>query len=828
MTDTQTRLYHPTRASDRVAVVSVRPASSPGQFLVQVALGASRHALTNTRMFGPYDVDAATKLWQDAVAKLREAGYGSGGTAALVDALRSKSPKKRARAAQAAGWRRDLGTVEVLLERAANPREDIGSVLHALARMDETRAIPFARLEADKKLLWRRRAGVEALRLLGDDEGLAAARARAIERLPVAAGEHTVDALVALALADKKEAGLAADTLYELGTATSVDAARRVIAKLTLARAGTWRYVKSVLKRALIRMDGETVGALIHQIELASRATKGTDASVKSGLDGETRTVRILSRPTADYLRRLVWRWLTRIAKYDAGDFGKIAAWLLVPYRGMDDVVPKGRMPRTGQSYLLHRILYGSSKRFELQWRNLRMLLREGASHQVASGVREEAEPSLWDAAPEAYLTLLARARHPLVTAFAARAVKARHPDLLRSATTEELELIFAQDDDAIALLALPELRRRFDHNAPDLALVGKLLASESERARALGLAYLTDSAHVWTRDAACAVAFLSIPHEAARETAARLFIASARSLSPEVRSEVAARIVMRVGEPEPIEGAHMALAEAARALAAEITAWLTTDVALALLARGTDAAELVASLALLDHPGTYDALGHERVIAYLGSERVVVRKVALYALRQAPAGRDLVTIMQVAESDWADVRIAAGELLAALDATGFDVARWMMVLDATRPEIQAAARRLLSAHIERVETSALITRLAEHPDREMRRFVIGLAIAHLPAGAEALSALLPVLRGVLFDVRPSRELRTRVLDLLALRGLASEDEGLLAAAVLSDVVRSATHDVRERALRALVELQLTWPILTHAASPVSLVIEVA
>ena len=66
------------------------------------------------------------------------------------------------------------------------------------------------------------------------------------------------------------------------------------------------------------------------------------------------------------------------------------------------------------------------------------------------------------------------------------------------------------------------------------------------------------------------------------------------------------------------------------------------------------------------------------------------------------------------------------------------------------------------------------------------------------------------------------------MLDLLALRGLASEDEGLLAAAVLSDVVRSATHDVRERALRALVELQLTWPILTHAASPVSLVIEVA
>ena len=52
---TSHRLYHPTRP-DRLAVVSVEPASQAGSLLVQVARGPSRANLLDTRLFGPYVV----------------------------------------------------------------------------------------------------------------------------------------------------------------------------------------------------------------------------------------------------------------------------------------------------------------------------------------------------------------------------------------------------------------------------------------------------------------------------------------------------------------------------------------------------------------------------------------------------------------------------------------------------------------------------------------------------------------------------------------------------------------------------------------------------
>ena len=171
------------------------------------------------------------------------------------------------------------------------------------------------------------------------------------------------------------------------------------------------------------------------------------------------------------------------------------------------------------------------------------------------------------------------------------------------------------------------------------------------------------------------------------------------------------------------------------------------------------------------------------------------------------------------------DVREAAARLLARLDVTGFALDHWMAILDATRPEVQAAARALLTTHLAAVDIESVLARLAQHPDRAMRAFVVDLALAHLPPDVAAFERMLPLLRAVLFDVRPLRALRTRVLDLVITRGLASEDAALAAAGVLGDVLRSATHDVHERALRGLVELSLAWPIVGMGlASTVKLV----
>jgi hypothetical protein len=169
---------------------------------------------------------------------------------------------------------------------------------------------------------------------------------------------------------------------------------------------------------------------------------------------------------------------------------------------------------------------------------------------------------------------------------------------------------------------------------------------------------------------------------------------------------------------------------------------------------------------------------------------------------------------------DWEDVRKAASRRLMQVDVSGFDLAAWMGLLDSTREEVQEAARDLLRRNLDRVDTHEVLSRLAQHPSPSMRGFVVDLAISHLRPGFVRLAKMEPLFRAVLFDVRPDRKLRTRVLGLLVERGLCDGAQADLAASILGDVVRSVTHDVRERALEGLVRLQLAYPEVT---SPVHL-----
>src|SRR5205823_5198883 len=97
---------------------------------------------------------------------------------------------------------------------------------------------------AGRKLLSRRRSAVEALRNLGDEEGLEEARQRALERLPdslrgllATLGEDddattAVDRLVqAVKGLDLPSSGLVLDTLYELATPLPVATVCRLLAQ---------------------------------------------------------------------------------------------------------------------------------------------------------------------------------------------------------------------------------------------------------------------------------------------------------------------------------------------------------------------------------------------------------------------------------------------------------------------------------------------------------------------------------------------------------------------------------------------------------------------
>src|SRR5690606_19056118 len=111
--------------------------------------------------------------------------------------------------------------------------------------------------------------------------------------------------------------------------------------------------------------------------------------------------------------------------------------------------------------------------------------------------VREESYPEHWDARPRAYLRLASAARLPEVLDFAAHGLR-RHPLVVRDAGLKALLGMLGGDHADVRALALGELERRFDPEAPNLALLRRLLAHEAEAARELGVSFGERSATAW------------------------------------------------------------------------------------------------------------------------------------------------------------------------------------------------------------------------------------------------------------------------------------------------------------------------------------------
>lgn len=825
----QVRLFHPTRAAQRLAVVSVDRAGAKA--MLQVARGKGRTALVDVRMFGPFEEEALAAAHAGVLAELRDEGYVAAGLGQLLLALEAKSPRVRSRAAQRLAWRREASAVEPLLRLCDKPKEDVATVIDALGALGDPRAIPAVRAEAEKKLLSRRRSGVEALRALGDQEGLAAARARARERLPegvrAALSATTPSALSeALAAVTLKDRGLAIDTLYELDEPGCRAAAlQALLLGDAFAQAHLWRYAKSVWKRALLRRDHDALGRLTHAFEVKSRAFAGTRDTLKSGYDGETRETRVFSRGTVDYLRRRAWRQLRLLARFAPDEYALAAAACLAPYVDGDDVL-KGPVPPTGRSWLLHQILLGRSPRYELNARGMVFKMRPKAP--AATG-REERFPELWDRVPRAYVRVLGACRHTLAQRFAYDAVTRRAPQALQQATHAEVAALLGADEARIVDLGLQELRRRFDPAKPDLELVLELASSSKDLVRSYGLTWLNESARAWTRDLAWIERFLGAAHSEAREAAARLVLGALPALDPALRRELAARLLALVEQPETEEGMLAGFAEVLRSGLAALAADLCpTARALALVGAANDSAVSVGAAILAHKAGALELLGMPRVLQMTRHEKAAVRRAAMALLQGAvdDLRRDPSTLFGLLESDWDDVRAAALVLLDAVDLGALGLDGLVGLADSTRADVQAKARSILEAALtqdtsDALDVHELLGRLAQHPSAAMRSWVVDLALAHLKPGYVRLAKCELLFRAVLFDVKPDRRAKRRVLDFLAARGTQDENQAELAAGILGDFVRSRTRDEHERALSALAQVKLAFPTV---GGPVRLV----
>jgi hypothetical protein len=330
-----------------------------------------------------------------------------------------------------------------------------------------------------------------------------------------------------------------------------------------------------------------------------------------------------------------------------------------------------------------------------------------------------------------------------------------------------------------------------------------------------MGMRWVRLTAPVWTRDAERIADFLGAAHVDMRALVVELARNALRQL-PEVRQQLALRLLVILRQPEPAPGAHEGFGQLARlALLDELDAVLSLDEIVTLVAAGSPSAQSIAGELLGRRPEAVTELGLERLVALAQHEIVAVRAAAHRLIRSAGdlLQKDPSPLYVLVESDWPDTRNLAFDLLRTQihpEALGLDGI--IGLIDSNRPDVQEVGCGLVRQHFAVLPADELIFRLTQHPHPALRRFTIDLVMGHLPPGAEALEKVIDFCRKALLDLWPDRRVKRCVLDFLGKRGLEDARQAAVAARVLGEMVRLQGRADFERALEALVRIQLAYP----------------
>lgn len=824
-------LQHPGAAAHaRVSLVSIEPASAPGMILVRIATGPNRRQLGGGTAFGPFPLSEAESRLQQVVERLRGAGYVElGEYADLLQKLTLPSRRQRALAAANLGWRRAAVVVPALLDAAAQATTELPVIVDALGRIGDARAIALCREQAAKKLLSRRRSGVEALRSLGDVQGLLEARAAGMQRLPEAiagllveldapdaktAATPAVEALQAAVMAlEPLRRGLVIDQLYEFATPLCVAVVRRCLA-IEWESPHLWRYTKSICKRAQLRVDVDTFAQLALAIERRRGRTAGVRGELKSGLDGQSRKTPVFAPRTQVWMVRAHARWLRRLAHWGGGSYVRAAAAVLERYDSDDAREPKGLISPFGYALLLHRLLHAAGPRFRevsaarVVARNAAAVTQPWARDHVPFGDR-------WEQAPASYLRLAAFGRLPEVREFGCAGVLA-HPAVLDDA--DDAVLAALVDAPApLSLLAERAIEQRFQIEQPDIALCAELLDA-GDGARALAQRLLAASQSHWRAQAGAVLLLLLRRSLLARAAAAQAVLAALPTLEPAVRRELLVHLLDALDATTATAAPESAsaLVEVLLAYAEEAAASRSLEQILAWIQDGDLPRRSVGGALLGAHPYALSMLGTARLVALADDEVQSVRAAACLLVGRAldSLRDDPWPLLTLAETRFPDTRRCAFELLGKLDIEQLGIDALVALCDSNHARVQDFARRWIGAHLARLDSVRLLECLIEHPHAPMRAFALELVETCLPPGAQAFARVQPFLHSSLLTPRLPRPAKDRLLRVVAARGLVDIEQGQLAIAILGAALRTAIQRDFEPLVLALTRIQLAWPAL--------------
>jgi hypothetical protein len=811
MTAMIVRLFSMTQTPACV-MLSLEPAPQAGHdaYYVREATGLVPNKLTGGTVYGPFaKAEALSALEQLQLAYVAR-GYLERKRRDYLQALLQTDRKARARAAIQVGWRKPVGALEALLKAAAEATTEISSVVDALARLSDQdpRVIAVASEQAQKKLLSRRRSGVEALRVLNDASGIATAfesgLARLNSELTQLLSQMNHSDLNNLPLLKSKlqslsapELGLTLDQLYEFDTQLAMAAVRELAFENAL-KPGRFRYTKSIFKRALLRNDAWMLAKLTRLFELTR--TPAITTSIKSGLDGQSRQSSIYSQRTRAWLIRASARHLRRLGNFDPKHYLTCATALLAELK----LDAKFGAQVFDSAVVAHSLLYSASQ--------LRTGKRRLGGYALAKAAMVQSArvpfASIWQQHPDAWVGLLAVCEFPALREGIEFDLRAQ-PELIGKLNGQTLALLF--DVASVRELAGIETTRRFNPANPDLALCGALLDGNAF-AQSVAVALLRDSSSAWAQNPNAIQDLLTRTGTDAQQKAADAVIAA---LAGQITS-ARAPVLLKMLEALPFESleAHAGRLSVITHFASDYPQALSVEHLLAMLDLPQAAPQTAAVAILASMPEGANHIGVERCLRLADSSIAGVRRFALiliesslHTIAQEPYG-----LLRLADGRFPDARDGAFKLIQRIDFAQFGFDGILNLCDSNQAMVQKFARDWVRLNLARIDAATLLLRLQEHPHRTMQSFAIELLEHHLAPGAPALARVRAFLQACLRRPRMARIDKDRVLRVLRGRGALDAEQGAMAIAVLNDSLRTATRRDREPLLVALSELSLRYP----------------
>lgn len=426
----------------------------------------------------------------------------------------------------------------------------------AMARLGDPGAAPAMQALSERgRSPATRRVAHQAWLVLQSPEGRRAHADQVLARWPAAA--DALDGLASLAPAGERLAALAQrlanggpawDALltdwYDAALALpGPRASLLALLRVLPLRPGVFQAVRHLYKAAELRLDAAVLGALHARFENTPAFVHNRAPMVRHGfmLPGtstwvKTSMVQELRRPdarlaytgrTRDYLRLRGWRTLRRLAELGHSQAPVLATELLLGLTD-EDLPPAreearwadvdGRYQRTVRHYhpgagwlLVSRLLLARHPGVKVSARATRWWTDQPLDDTQAMPGRFEALPTMWDAHPEALLTLALRSRCALVHAVVARALQ-DHTEFVGRQPAGVLKALLQSAWSPTAGLGFEVVRARLTglvslaDQVPWLVL---LMHSRDPRAREFALVHIASDPVGFAREVALVSALL-------------------------------------------------------------------------------------------------------------------------------------------------------------------------------------------------------------------------------------------------------------------------------------------------------------------------------